>query len=227
MLRKQANDPLYETFTSTIEHEVFTGATGVDILRNPKDGTPYVSQKDIIRYTIEDLEFWEEYIMDTPEWEAAMEALDEVYDTSMAEVSPSVMRPYKKSVKVNSILEQEYDMEVEDEVAEKLLNVSLVDRHNNASDDQVDKMKELLSKVDRAYLLQALALAEVLEDKRLNDVIRDFLSSKSTRSKWRLNEGVVWMTVEITVHWGISTRGRIYAWPEDSEEESEEDSDWY
>lgn len=67
-----------------------------------------------------------------------------------------------------------------------------------------------------------IEIAYALEDKRINDVIREFLDL----TPLDINRGTVWMTVQIFTRWKIATRGGLYSW-EDSEEESFDDSDEY
>jgi len=238
MRRKQASDPLNQTYVSLVEFDLLTGAEGARIHRREQDGSPYVSEKDLNFYAKQDLEFWEEYIMYTPEWEKAMEALEELYDTSDVEIYP---KAETRSIVVYSIENEEYDMRVSDSKAwgymEKQKNNmksiynsvkgsqvlrQLQDTHNKASKAQVDKVRQSLFTFDLRNINQMIDIAYALEDKKINDVIREFLDF----TPLDINSGTVWMTVQIFTRWKIATRGGLSSW-EDSEEESFDDSDWY
>jgi hypothetical protein len=219
------------TYVSTVEYELMTGADGAHIHRRPKDGSPYIHQKDIERYTESDTLSWRDYIMDTPEWDEAILDIENSYDTSDNEYDLRVKR-------IISVTESDsyYDMEVSDKMAVYKANLSpqerknlekvvrsfdarkslkdLKDTYNNSTKKQADAIRSLLESHTVSGINQAISLAEALEDKKINDMIRDFL----LKSSGDINEGIVDMTVEIVVEWEFVVLGRLIPYGEDSEE---------
>ena len=219
------------TYVSTIEYDLMTEADGAYIRRRPKDGSPYIHQKDIERYTDSDMLNWREYIMDTPEWEEATIDIENSYDTSDNEYDFRVMR----IISVNES-DSYYDMEVSDNMAVYKANLSpkerkdlekavgsfdtrkslkdLKDTYNNSTKKHADAIRSLLESHTVSGINQAISFAEALEDKKINDMIRDFL----LKSSGDINEGIVDMTVEIEVEWEFVVYGRLIPYEEDSEE---------